>query len=72
MNNDKSKIKYGKWYEVIGRLKEGTDKEGYSVMTIEATSVKEISSKNEEQYVYPCAQYGDGKCSELLKYDLVY
>jgi uncharacterized membrane protein YcgQ (UPF0703/DUF1980 family) len=69
---DLSKIKYGSWYEVVGVLKVGQDKEGYTVMTIDATSVKEISSKGEEQYVYSCASYGDGKCSDLLKYDLDY
>ena len=69
---DSSKIKYGKWYEVVGVLEEGKDKEGYTVMTVNAISVKEISSKGEEQYVYSCASYGDGKCSDLLKYDLDY
>ena len=66
------KIKYGKWYEVEGVLEEGQDREGYSVMTINATSIKEISSKDEEQYVYSCASYGNGKCESLLKYDLDY
>lgn len=69
---DLSKIKYGNWYEVEGVLKEGIDSEGYTIMTVEAINVKEISSKKEEQYVYSCYSYGEDKCLELLKYDLTY
>ena len=69
---DLSKIKYGSWYQIEGVLKLGKDKEGYTIMTLEAVNVKEIDSKNEEQYIYSCATYGSGKCDELLKYDLEY
>jgi uncharacterized repeat protein (TIGR03943 family) len=69
---DLSKIKYGSWYEIEGVLREGKDREGYTIMTLEAVNVKEIDKKNEEQYIYSCAAYGNGKCDELLKYDLEY
>ena len=67
---DKSSIKNDAWYEVEGVLRQGKDKEGYNIMYIEVINIKEIDSKKEEQYVYPCYSYDDGKCSELSKYDL--
>ena len=69
---DPAKVKYGNWYEVEGILRLGVDNEGYAIMTVDAVKVKEINPKSEEQMVYSCSAYGDGRCSELLKYDLVY
>ena len=66
---DSYKIKDNHWYEIEGILKEGTDKEGYSMMYIDVKSIKEIDSSSEEQYVYPCYSY-DETCSQLKKYDL--
>lgn len=72
-------VKYGnrkivtdKWYEIEGILKKGTDKEGYDIMYIEVINMKEISSNDEEQYVYPCYYYDDGLCESMSKYDLEY
>lgn len=67
-----SKIQYGNWYEVEGRLELGKDKDGYTVMTINPVSVKEISNKDEKQYVYSCDTYGNDACKKLLEYDLEY
>ncbi len=68
----KEKIKYGNWYEVEGYLEIGKDKEGYDVMTINPTSVKEIKSDGINNYVYNCETYGKKACDDLLKYDLEY
>ena len=59
---DNNKIVQDKWYEIEGILEKGTDKDGYDIMYIEVINVREISSKSEEQYVYPCYSYGDGSC----------
>ena len=69
---DKNKIEDGKWYEVEGILKKGKDKEGFDIMYIEVINIKEINSKDEEQYVYPCYSYKDGSCKEMSKYNLEY
>ena len=63
------KIKNNKWYEIEGVLREGKDKEGYSMMYIDVKNIKEIDSSKEEQYVYPCYTYDD-TCSQIKKYDL--
>ncbi len=63
------KVKENKWYDIEGILKQGQDKLGYDIMYIEIINIKEISSNEEEQYVYPCYIY-DEKCSSLVKYDL--
>ena len=67
---DMSKIKNNTWYEIEGILEQSKDKDGYNIMVINAINVKEIKSNEEEQYVYPCYAYGDGSCSEALKYNL--
>lgn len=69
---DKSKVEDDSWYEVEGILELGKDSEGYDIMTVVPSKVKEISSKGEDQYVYTCDNYGNGKCSKLLSYDLEY
>lgn len=68
----KEKIEYGKWYEVEGYLELGKDSEGYDVMTINPTSVKEVKQGDSNDYVYSCNTYGDKACEELQKFDLEY
>lgn len=67
-----NKITENKWYEVEGVLEKGKDAEGYDIMYIKVINIKEISSKGEEQYVYPCYAYDDGACEALSKYNLEY
>lgn len=55
-----------------GILEKGKDKDGYDIMYIDVKNVKEIDSKSEEQYVYPCYAYDDGVCEDMEKYDLEY
>ena len=69
---DNSKITADKWYEVEGILEKGKDKEEYDIMYIKVINIKEISSKGEEQYVYPCYAYDDGSCEAMSKYNLEY
>ena len=65
-------IKDNTWYEIEGRLKIGKDTEGYDFMYIDVVNIKEIDSKSEEEYVYPCYVYDNGACSEVNKYNLEY
>ena len=69
---DNDKIKVNRWYEVEGILRKGKDKDNNDTMYIEVINIKEIDSKKEEQYVYPCYSYGDNSCSEMTKYNLEY
>lgn len=66
---DKSKVKDNTWYQVEGVLKRIKLTDGSYVVGVEAVNVKEIDSKSEEQYVYPCYTYSD-TCSEVSKYNL--
>lgn len=66
---DNSKIKENTWYEMEGVLKRGKDKEGIDILYVKVINIKEINSKEEDQYVYPCYAYGDGKCTEVNKYN---
>ena len=68
----KEKIKYGKWYQVEGYLELGKDKDGYDIMTINPTNVKEIKSDGINNYVYSCDTYGSKACDALQKYELEY
>ena len=68
---DFSKLKVNSWYEVEGVLELAKDAEGYDIVVINPKSVVQIFS-NEKQYVYSCNNYGDGSCSDLLKYDFEY
>ena len=67
-----SKITENNWYEIEGILEKGKDAEGYDIMYIKVINIKEINSKDEEQYVYPCYYYDDGACKEMSKYNLEY
>ena len=69
---DTNEIFSNKWYEIEGVLEKGTDADGYDIMYINAINVKVISSKEEEQYIYPCYSYGDGSCKEIEEYNLEY
>ena len=66
------KIKVNQWYEVEGVLDECKGKDNHDMMYIRVINIKEIDSKSEEQYVYPCYAYGDNTCSEITKYNLEY
>lgn len=72
LDYDKSRIQNNNWYEVEGTLKESKDVNGYTILVIDVENIKEIDESKQEQYIYPCSSYGDGKCSEVLKYDLEY
>ncbi len=67
---DPSKVEADKWYEIKGILEKGKDKEGYDIIYINAIEVDEI--KEEEQFIYPCYYYDNGKCESLSKYELEY
>lgn len=65
-------IKNNTWYEIEGKLKIGKDADGYDFMYIDVVNIKEIDSKDEEEYVYPCYVYDNGACNEVNKYNLEY
>ncbi len=67
---DNNKITTDKWYEIEGILEEGKTTEDYDIMFIQVINIKEINSKDEEQYVYPCYAYDDGLCEAIAKYNL--
>lgn len=69
---DNNKIKNNTWYEIEGVLEKGIDKEGYNMMYIKIVNIKEIDSKDEEEYVYQCYVYDNGYCAEVTKYNLEY
>ena len=66
------KVKDNKWYEIIGVLEKSKDKADYDILTVRVIKIKEIDSKGESQYVYPCYNYGDGSCEAMSKYNLEY
>lgn len=66
------KIKGSTWYEVEGYIERAKDLSGHDIFPITVVNIKEIDGKDEEEYVYPCYQYGDGSCEKLKKYDLKY
>ena len=63
-------IEENKWYEIEGYLERLTDLAGFDILSIRIVNIKEIDSSSEEQYVYPCYSYDDGKCSEIRKYNI--
>ena len=63
-------IKDNTWYEIEGVLKKGKDNDGYDIIYIKVINLKEIDSKSEGQYIYPCYNYGDGSCSKLDNYEV--
>ena len=69
---DLSKVEKDKWYQVEGIIREGKDKDGLQIMYVDVVSMEEIDGNKEEQYVWPCYTYDDGKCSEIQKYNLEY
>ena len=69
VKEDNHKIKEDAWYEIEGVLKKIIYR-NTNIMYIKIVNIKEIDSKNEEMYVYPCYSYDDGKCSEFLKYNI--
>jgi len=69
---DDHTIIHNKWYEIEGVLEPAVDADGYQVMAIKIINLKELDSKKENQYVYPCYAYDDGLCSATKKYNLEY
>ncbi len=65
-------LKENNWYEIEGTLVKAKDVAGYDILTINPTNIKKIDGTKEQQYVYPCYNYDDGKCKEMTKYDLAY
>ena len=65
-------VKDNNWYEIKGVLEKTKDSEGYDILTVKVIEIKEIDSKAESQYVYPCYNYGDGSCEAVTKYNLEY
>ncbi len=65
-------ISENSWYEVVGVLELAKDIDGYNIMTVVPSKITKIKQGDESQYVYQCNNYGDGKCSNLLEYDLDY
>ena len=70
VNYNPSKVKENAWYEIEGVLQKDKDKDGVDILSIKVVNIKEIDSKKEEQYVYPCYAYDNGMCNELRKYNL--
>lgn len=66
------KIKNNTWYEVEGYIERHEDLSGHDIFPITVVNIKEIDGSNEEEYVYPCYNYGDGSCSKMKKYNLKY
>ena len=67
---NKGNIKDNTWYEIEGILEKGIDNQGYQIVTINVINIKEIDSKEEDIYVYPCYAYGDSTCSSLNDYEI--
>ena len=72
LNPNGHKIKGSTWYEVEGYLERHSDLSGHDMFPITVVNIKEIDGKNEEEYVYPCYNYGDGSCSKMKQYNLKY
>ena len=60
----------GKWYEVEGILEKLDNDAG--AMAVNVINIKEISSANQEEYVYPCYVYDGGLCEALANYNFEY
>lgn len=65
-------IKDNAWYQIEGVIEEAIDTEGMETTAIKIINIKEIDSKKEDQYVYPCYAYDNGSCKEISKYDISY
>ena len=65
-------INNNSWYEIEGILEKIKGLDGNDALAINIVNLKEIDSKKEELYVYPCYSYDNGSCAEVSKYDLSY
>ena len=72
VKKDNYTINNNSWYEIEGILEKVKGLDGTDALAINVVNIKEIDSKNEEQYVYPCYSYDNGSCAEVSKYDLSY
>lgn len=69
-SEDNSLFKENGWYEIEGVLEYDMDTYGNKIPVIQVVHSKEISSKKEELYVYPCYSYGDSSCQKITDYQL--
>ncbi len=67
---DLNKINSNEWYEVTGVLKLTKNIYNEDSLYIDVKEIKKIDE--EDIYVYPCHNYGDGNCSVMDNYELVY
>ena len=72
VKKDNYEIKDNTWYEVEGVIEDAIGTDGIETTAIKIVNIKEIDSKKEEQYVYPCYAYDNGSCKEISKYDISY
>ncbi len=72
INPGKNKVKINSWYEVEGVFQVEKDLANFDILTIKVINIKNIDSKDEELYIYPCYSYGDSSCKSILKYNLEY
>ncbi|MDO4996894.1 MAG: TIGR03943 family protein [Bacilli bacterium] len=64
------KIDPDEWYEIEGTLEEFEDTKGFKHLAIVVDKIDIIDGMQQEQYVYPCYAYDNGKCAEVSKYNL--
>ena len=69
VKKDEFKIQENNWYEIEGILERTKDKNKNSMMKIKIINLKEIDSKTEEEYIYPCYTY-NSSCEAMSKYNL--
>ena len=69
-SEDNSFFEENGWYEIEGVLEYDMDTYGNNIPVIHVVNAKEIPSKGEELYVYPCYSYGDGSCQKIIEYHL--
>lgn len=67
---DLSKINSNGWYEVTGVLKLTKNIYNEDSLYIDVKELKEIEEEN--IYVYPCYNYGNGNCDIMDEYEIIY
>ena len=72
IKKDNLDIEENKWYEIEGVFEKANTLVEEDFLYIKVINIKEIDSSSEEQYVYACYTYGDGRCESVKKYNLKY
>lgn len=72
LNSNNHIIEGSTWYEVEGYLDISKDFKGKDIIVITVVNIKEIDEKSEDEYIYPCYEYGDRNCEKTKKYNLKY